>query len=247
MRLASEENSTESASISVQGLVKSFDGKPVLRKLDLQVRPGERYVLFGSNGSGKTTLLKSLAGIARPDEGTIRILGLDTRTHGPILRQHIGFVTHQPLLYEDLTGWENLRFYGRMYQVANLNHRIKVIGQQLEVGRSLDQRVRTLSHGMKKRLAIARALLHDPSILLLDEPEAGLDEVALSLLDKTVFSREETNRTILMTTHSLERGLQFGNRIGFLTRGRLTYEKPRDESNLTELREIFHMYKDSPP
>lgn len=247
MRLASEENSTESVPIYVQGLVKSFDGKPVLRKLDLQVRRGERYVLFGSNGSGKTTLLKSLAGIARPDDGTIHIMGLDTRTQGPMLRKHIGFVTHQPLLYEDLTGRENLRFYGKMYQVTDLNHRIKAIGGQLEVGRFLDLRVRTLSHGMKKRLAIARALLHDPSILLLDEPETGLDEVALSLLDKTMFSREETSRTILMTTHSLERGLRFGNRIGFLTQGRLTYDKPRDASNLTELREIFHMYQDSSP
>lgn len=245
MRLASDENSTKSPPIYVQGLIKSFDGKPVLRKLDLEVRFGETYVLFGSNGSGKTTLLKSLAGIARPDGGNIRILGLDTRGQGPMLRQHIGFVTHQPLLYEDLTGWENLRFYGKMYQVTNLDHRIKLMGEQLEVHRALGLRVKTLSHGMKKRLSIARALLHNPSILLLDEPETGLDDVALNLLDKTVFSREETSRTILMTTHNLERGLQLGNRIGILTEGRITYEKPRGESNLTELREIFRMHQDS--
>ena len=152
-----ENKSTEQLpAIQIKGLSKSFGEGPVLRNLDLDVGWGERFVLFGGNGSGKTTLIKTLATLARPDAGLIRIAGWDGRRQGTMLRRSIGVVTHQPLLYDELTGYENLRFYGRMYRVLDLDQRIRVVAAQVGVAQRLSARVRTLSHGMQKRLSLAR-------------------------------------------------------------------------------------------
>ena len=227
--------------IQVKGLTKSFIGPPVLRSLDLEVPWGKRYVLFGGNGSGKTTLIKSLATLSRPDSGWFQVGGFDRR-QGPRLRRSIGVVTHQPLLYADLTGYETLRFYGRMFRVQDIEHRIELVAEQMGVTRHLQARVGTLSHGTQKRLSLARALLHDPPILLLDEPETGLDQEALELLDALLAGSDGTHRTVLMTTHNLERGLSFGDTIAILAEGRIAYQESRDRLDAAEFRDTFTRY-----
>ncbi|MBI4338734.1 MAG: ABC transporter ATP-binding protein [Chloroflexi bacterium] len=232
--------------IKVQGLAKSYGDRPVLRDLALEVAWGQRFVLFGGNGSGKTTLMKCLAGLARPDAGSIAIAGLEGQRQGAELRRCLGVVSHQPLLYEDLTGAENLRFYGRMYGVPELESRIALVGEQLKATRYLSARVRTLSHGMKKRLSLARALLHDPPVLLLDEPESGLDQEALELMDALLQSSEQA-RTVLMTTHNLERGLALADQAGILAGGRIAYQASTASLEATEFRRRFRRYLEVAP
>jgi len=230
----------QSLALQVRSLTKAFGLKPVLRALDFELALGQRYVLFGGNGSGKTTLIKCLAGLARPDAGSIAVAGLDTRRQGAEARRLVGVVTHQPLLYEELTGLENLRFYGRMFQVQRMEDRIQAIAAQLDAARFLSARVRTLSHGMKKRISLCRALLHDPPLLLLDEPETGLDEEALRLLDGVLASPSRPRRTVLMVTHSLERGLALADQVGVLSGGRIAFQAEAKGLDPSAFRQTYH-------
>ena len=143
--------------------------------MDLSVDWGETAAALGPNGSGKTTLLRLLSGLARPDAGAIRVAGLDPSRSGEEVRRAVGVVTHEPLLYDDLSGYENLRFVGRMFRLDRIEERIEEVAARLDVASRLHQRVALLSHGLRKRFTIARALLHEPRVLLLDEPESGLD------------------------------------------------------------------------
>ena len=228
--------------VQVKGLVKSFGGPPVLQGLDLEVAWGQRFVLFGGNGSGKTTLIKLLSTLARPDQGVVRVAGWDARRQGQMLRGSVGVVTHQPMLYGDLSGHENLRFFGKMFRVDNLEERIQTLARQVGMENHLSKRVRTLSHGMQKRLSLARALLHDPPVLLLDEPEAGLDEEALDMLDALLTSSGSPTRTVVMTTHNLERGLAIGDRLGILAGGRIAFQESRDALDVAGFRKTVLRY-----
>ncbi|MSQ21803.1 MAG: heme ABC exporter ATP-binding protein CcmA [Dehalococcoidia bacterium] len=230
------------SAIQVKGLYKSYGAGPVLHNLDLDVGWGERLVLFGGNGSGKTTLVKTLATLARPDAGQVQIAGWDCRRQGAMLRRSIGVVGHQPLLYEELTGYENLRFYGRMYRVPQLDERIQLLAEMVGVAQQLQARVRTLSHGMQKRLSLARALLHDPPVLLLDEPEAGLDQKALERLDDVLASKEGHPRAVLMTTHNVERGLALADRVAILARGRIAYQAEAKGLDVAAFRQTYNSY-----
>ncbi len=214
----------------------------MLHKLDLRVAWGEFLVLFGANGSGKTTLIRTLATLARSDGGRVQIGGRDPNRDGPLVRRLIGVVTHQPLLYGDLTGAENLRFYGRMFRLPDPEERIQSVARQMGVLGLLHRRVRTLSHGMQKRLSLARAVLHDPPILLLDEPETGLDQEALGYLDALLTGEGGTQRTVLMTTHNLDRGLSVGDRVAILAKGRIVYEEVRGNLDIAGFRGAFASY-----
>ncbi len=209
--------------IDIRGLNKSYGRTQVLRNLDLQVPWGQTLTILGPNGSGKTTLLKTLATLAKPDSGEIRIAGLSTRRNGTAVRRSIGVVTHEPLLYDGLTGAENLRFYARMFALDHIDDRIQFAAAQLGITDHLDARVGILSHGMRRRFSIARALLHSPRILIMDEPESGLDQQALELLHNLISDSTSARRTILMTTHNFERGVALADRIAILSRGRIGY------------------------
>ena len=232
----------EAPAILVQGLNRSFGGPPVLHDLDLRVDWGELFVLFGANGSGKTTLIRSLATLARFDSGLIQIAGRDLRANAVSLRRSIGVLTHQTFLYDDLTAYENLRFYGRMFRVPELEERIRNVADQMGLHRLLHKRVRTLSHGMQKRLSLARAILHDPPILLLDEPETGLDQEALALLDQLLTGEGRARRTVVMTTHNLDRGLALGDRVAILADGRIAYQQSRGSFDTEGFRGAYASY-----
>ena len=162
-----------SQAIEVSALQKGYGDLPVLWDLDFSLGWGEFLVLFGANGSGKTTLLRVLGGQARPDEGTVRIAGYDLRRRPAAARRQVGVVAHSGFLYDDLSCRENLTFYGRLYGVENLKERVAEVLERVGLTHRADRRVRNLSHGMQKRVAIARAILHQPSLLLLDEPSRG--------------------------------------------------------------------------
>ena len=201
--------------IEIKGLRKAFGRTRVLAGLDLDVRWGEVLTVLGANGSGKTTLINLLSTLAKPDAGVLRVAGLNLSRSGQAARRAIGVVTHDPILYDHLSAYENLKFVGRMFGLGSLDQRIGAVAELMGVSRQLHQRAHTLSHGMKKRVSIARALLHDPPILLMDEPDSGLDQEALALLDGVLAGRSGP-RTVLMTTHSLDRSLALGQRVAIL-------------------------------
>lgn len=225
--------------IQVWGLTKTFGHHQVLQGVDLQVRKGSLLALFGPNGAGKTTLLKVLATLLKPSSGRAILDGLELRTEGEVLRRRLGVLTHQTLLYDDLTPYENLQFYGRMYDVPRLPQRIQELLERVGLWSRRHDPVRTLSHGMQKRVSLARALLHDPPILLLDEPEAGLDQQASLLLREILAEFTRHGRTAIMTTHSLERGLEVADQVAILVGGRLVYEEAKSSLDVATFQDIY--------
>lgn len=211
--------------IEINELTKSYGRTAVLRGLDLKLDWGEVVTILGSNGSGKTTLINIISSLTKPDSGTVEVGGVNVRARGTVARRFMGVVTHGPLLYEQLTGYENLRFHAAMFGIGKFDERIDTVARQLGVEARLNQRVGTLSHGMQKRISIARALLHNPPLLLMDEPESGLDQEALKMLEEVVRELVESGRTVLMTSHNLDRVLAMSCRIAILREGRVVYEE----------------------
>ncbi len=225
--------------IEVQGLTKSFGNHLALRGIDLEVKQGESVVILGPNGAGKTTLIKVLATIMNPSSGRVLVDGLNLKNNAESIRRKIGVVTHQTFLYSNLTAYENLEFYSRMYDVPGVKERIHEVVAMVGMTSRLDDRVGTLSRGMQQRLSIARSLLHKPAIMLLDEPEMGLDQQAVSMLWETLPTEGGEKRTIILTTHNLERGLELGERLLILDNGKIVYEGSRQVLDLAGLKEAY--------
>jgi heme exporter protein A len=225
--------------VEIKGLKKSFSLKPVLRGVDLFLDQGERMALLGANGAGKTTLLCTLAGLTRPDAGTVCIAGLDIEREAQQVRHLVGFVAHQPYLYDELTALENLLFFGRMYGVKKTHERATELLERVGLARRAGERAGTLSRGQLQRLALARALLHSPRLLLLDEPDAGLDEEGNELLEALLREHTERGGTMLFTTHNLERALKFSDRVAMLGGGRVAYQQETRELELGGVRQAF--------
>ena len=223
--------------IEVRGLWKSFGALSVLRDLNLRVRAGERLVILGPNGSGKTTLIRVLATLLRPSQGWVRVLGFDAVRQANEVRRHVGVLCHQTFLYGELTAWENLQFYGRMYGLTDPGGRAMRLLNMLGLETHAKTRADTLSRGMQQRLALARAILHEPLVLLLDEPDAGLDQRWMQMVHDLVAEGAAQGRTTLLTTHSLERSLELGDRVVVLNGGRITFSAAREELDVARLRE----------
>ncbi len=227
--------------IDVQALVKTYDLLPVLRKLSLQIQRGEFVALLGPNGSGKSTLLRLLCGLSRPTAGTIRIGGWDLPKEAAAVRAQLGLVSHKAILYDTLTAQENLRFFARLYNLpaASIDTRITEMLTQVGLARRAHDLVRTFSRGMLQRLSIARALLHNPDILLLDEPYTGLDQDASRVLDDLLRAAHADGRTILMTTHDLSRAAILPTRIIILSRGVIGYDAPASQTDALALAALY--------
>ena len=221
--------------IEVRKLTKSYGPTGVLRGLDLDAPSGQSLVLLGPNGAGKTTLLRILATLTRPDSGSITIHGIDSAKQGELVRQNIGVVMHSPMLYGDLTVLENLVFFARMFRVAEPGPLIRELLERVEMDRKSDHRLRHLSHGQQKRVALARALLHSPRTLLLDEPESGLDQRAVGVLEGIVNEFRSPGRSVIMTTHRLELGLRVADTVAVLERGRVTLKEPAHSVDIASL------------
>lgn len=212
--------------IQTRGLVKAFGVLPAVRKLDLAIDRGEFVALLGPNGSGKSTLIRLLAGLSRPTAGEIIIGGWSIPREAGAVRSQIGLVSHKPLLYENLTARENLEFFGRLYHLPGGDSRARIdeLLDRVGLAKRASDLVRGFSRGMQQRLSIARALLHDPDVLLLDEPYSGLDQDASALLDDLLRVAHAEGRTILMTTHLLDRAARLSNRAVILARGSVVHD-----------------------
>lgn len=232
---------TDGYAIEVKRLIKSYGEHYALRGIDLNVKWGDFLAVFGPNGAGKTTLINVLATLVKPSSGDARVSGFDLREDSVMIRRQIGVVTHQTLLYDDLSAYENLRFYGKMYNVPSLTDRIRQLLAQVGLESRAHDRVRTLSRGMQQRLAIARSLIHDPPILLLDEPGTGLDQRASAMLESILSSTDNRQRAVVMTTHSLEQGLALSNRVVILTEGKIVCEESR-QLDISSLRELYYQH-----
>jgi heme ABC exporter ATP-binding subunit CcmA len=228
--------------IQIRGLVKAFGNRAVLKGVDLEVADGEFMTLIGPNGAGKTTLMNIIATLSRPTGGRVRVAGYDLAQQPLAVRRQIGMVSHKTLLYDDLSGDQNLRFYARLYDVPGAATRSESLLRQVGLwGRQHDP-LRTYSRGMQQRLAIARALLHNPPILLLDEPDTGLDQHSSALLNDMLRRADARPRTVLMTTHNLEHALSWGDQVAILVNGRIAFHARRSEMDATALRAHYDRY-----
>ncbi len=215
--------------IQVKKLVKRFGPKIVLRGMDFQVSQGEFVALLGPNGAGKTTFLRILASLSRPTMGEVWIAGYSLPNQAGAVRRRLGVLSHQPLLYNDLSAESNLQFYGRMYSLRDLPHRIDEVLALVGLARRRRDLVRTFSRGMQQRLAIGRAVLHNPDVLLLDEPYTGLDQDACEMLDQVLKKVATAGRTIVMTSHDLARTAEVASRFDVLSRGVIVASTSKEE------------------
>lgn len=227
--------------ISARALTKAFGYQSVLRGLDLDVSEGEFVALLGPNGTGKTTLLRIISGLTKPTFGAVTVAGHSTQHAAGEVRRLLGVVSHQPLLYTDLSAEENLRFYARMYGLRDAHAKVRLAEVLALVGLSARRRdpVRAYSRGMQQRLAIARAILHDPRVMLFDEPHTGLDPQASAMLDGLLRDVAARGRTVLMTTHDLARALALASRVVILSGGKIAYTAPTAGLNLPTLTETY--------
>ncbi|NMB55164.1 MAG: heme ABC exporter ATP-binding protein CcmA [Leptolinea sp.] len=217
------------AVISIRGLQKKINRKAILNELNLSIVSSENVAILGPNGAGKTTLLRILASIMRPDAGEIRVCGYHLPTDAIRVRQHLGVVLHQPMLYHDLTAEENLRFYSRLYGQWQTKKRIGAVLEEVGLTDRSQDLVRTYSRGMQQRLAIARAILHEPEILLLDEPLTGLDTEAAKMLSKILYQMKERGGVVVMTGHSSAGLSGMADRTCTLENGRIVLTAQIDE------------------
>ena len=207
--------------IQVRDLTKSFGPRAALT-----VDAGEFVALVGPNGAGKTTLLRILATLTHPTSGEVRIAGLDPVKAGEAVRRRIGFLSHRTLLYEDLSAEQNLRFYAQMYDLTDGQSRVEELLERVGLAERRRDLVRTFSRGMQQRLAVARAVLPRPQVLLLDEPYTGLDVNAAQALTDLLGELVSEGCATLLTTHDLERGLAAAGRVLVLARGRIVHDEP---------------------
>lgn len=225
--------------MEVKGLTKSYGSHAALRGIDLEVRPGERVALFGPNGAGKTTIIKIISTIIKPTSGKVMVEGFDLKEKAEEARRRIGLVSHSTFLYGHLSIYENLDFYARIYDVADRRNRIKEVISEVEMTPRLHDRVDSLSRGMQQRVSIARALLHNPTLMLLDEPETGLDQRSSVVVWSAISEAESYKRTLVLITHSLERGLELSDRILILVKGKIAHDGPSSALDLKTLKELY--------
>ncbi|MBV6452443.1 MAG: ABC transporter ATP-binding protein NatA [Anaerolineales bacterium] len=225
--------------IATRKLVKRFGLKTVLRGVDFDVRPGEFVALLGPNGAGKTTFLRILASLSRPSLGEVNIAGYKLPGEAAQVRARLGVVTHLPLLYGDLTAEENLRFYAQMYGLINYQPRITEALEMVGLETRRRDLVRTYSRGMQQRLAIGRAVLHDPQIMLFDEPYTGLDQDASAMLDDVLKTVAAQGRTVVMTSHDLARAEALATRFDILSRGVIAASATRKQLKKSNLLSFY--------
>lgn len=209
----------------VRGLVKQYHLRPVLNNLSLTLTAGDFCVLVGANGAGKTTLLRILASLARPKQGEVLIDGRPLNANLEV-RQSIGYIGHQPMFYGDLTALENLWHYAHLYGLNQPAERISKGLQNSGLEFHQNRPVRTFSRGMQQRLSIERALLHEPKLLLFDEPYTGLDQEAAQLLDRRLQSLHTPERLILVAAHRPQRLIPIASHIAWLQEGAISHHLP---------------------
>jgi heme exporter protein A len=236
---ASEAEQTAAAetALEVSGLVRLYGERRALAGVDARLEKGETLVVFGPNGAGKTTFLRVLATLLLPHAGSVRVLGHGLPGEAAAVRARIGFLGHEPLLYRELSGRENLRFYARLYGIPDAEVRIAELLEATAVARRADDPVHNLSRGTVQRLAVCRAVLHRPELLLLDEPRASLDPEAAALVEPLI--GRSSGCTRVLVTHDVERGLAEATRVLGLRDGRALLAGPSREAGAAEVLAVY--------
>jgi heme exporter protein A len=232
------------AVVEARALVREYGAVIAVNGIDLALGPGEFLTIFGPNGAGKSSLLKMLGGAMRATSGSVAIGGVPLDFSDGEWRRRVGMLSHQGFLYPQLTAEENLRFYGRLFGLEDLERRIAARLERVGLKDRARFQVRKLSHGMRQRLALARALLHDPELVLLDEPYTGLDPAAAALLRGVLQELRSDLRTVVMVTHNLTEGLALATRVAIQVRGRLAWEGSRAEVEEHGFERFYHQVVD---
>lgn len=230
--------------ISARGLRKEFDGLTAVDGIDLDVRPGEAFGFLGPNGAGKSSTMRMIAAVSPPTGGTLRLFGLDPNTHGPQIRARLGVVPQSDTLDEELSVEENIWVYGRYFGLskAQVRRRAADLLDFAQLTERATSKVEPLSGGMKRRLTIARSLVNDPEILLLDEPTTGLDPQARHVLWDRLFRLKRSGVTLVLTTHYMDEAEQLCDRLVVMDRGRIVAEgSPRDLIDTYSTREVVEL------
>jgi heme exporter protein A len=223
---ASPAGSSDGALIRAAGLGKAFGFRPVLRGISFAVQRGTCLALMGPNGSGKTTLLRILATLSKPSTGKLTIGGWSLPSESAAIRPQLGVVAHLPLLYDDLNAEENLHFFTRLYGIRHSDQHIKMALQRVGLNERSRDMVRTFSRGMQQRLALARAMLHDPAVLLLDEPYTGLDVSGAAMLDGLFTEWKQAGKTVITALHEPGRAVSLCDQALMLKAGQIVYDGP---------------------
>jgi ABC-type multidrug transport system ATPase subunit len=195
--------------------------------------------LFGPNGAGKTTLIKLLATLTSPTSGTLSVYGYDVRKDVNNIRSVIGVISHDPYLYDNLSAFENIKFFGTLYGLDDVDNRARSVIKQVGLEKRMNDLVRTFSRGMKQRLTVARAIVHEPKILLLDEPYTGLDQHGAEIFGEMLSDLKSQRRTILMTTHNIDEGLELSDRIGILAKGKIVLDCSKTEIQRSGFKDLY--------
>lgn len=229
-----------SPAIEARGLVKRFGERRALDGVDIDLPRGAFLSIFGPNGAGKTTLLRELALLARPTSGSLRMLGVDALEEPDALRPRIGLISHASMVYGDLTAQENLEFFASLYGVTGAPARERIDGllRLVELDHRRNDCARTFSRGMQQRLSIARALVNDPEIVLLDEPYSGLDPHAAELFDGLI-GRVREGRTFAMVSHDLEKGYDLCTHALILAQGKVVVCARKDDVDRAAFRDLY--------
>ncbi len=217
------------SAILARGLRKRFGGREALSGVSVEVAAGTCFAVFGPNGSGKSTLVRILAALSTPTEGDVEVAGYSLRSRPEEARARTGVMLDHHLMPRDFTLAEGLRFYADLYGIAAPRARIEEVAQRVGLHGRLADRLRSYSRGMAQRASLARALLHDPQVLLLDEPFNGLDPAGCAIVEDVIEEAKSRSRAVLLVTHDIERGLACAERAALLVRGRVAAEGPPAE------------------
>ena len=210
-----------------------------MRDVSISFEKGEFVSVFGPNGAGKSTFLKLLCTMTSPTSGNILYEGTPLKKLKDDFRSRFGVISHQPFLYSELTAMENLRFYAKLYNVQNIDERIKELMNKVELYKRRNDKVRGYSRGMLQRLSITRALLHNPDIVVLDEPYTGLDTHASDILTRILVELFDSKHTIIMVTHNLKQGYDASSRLAIIRRGKVVFDDKKENIALTDFEHIY--------
>lgn len=228
--------------LQIDGVWKYYGDFAALRDIRLEVAPGSTVALIGRNGAGKTTLLRMIAGLARPSQGSIHIFGDEVRQERA--RRRMGVLGHGISLYDELTATENLVLFGRLYGLKHPRAKAHQWLERTGLDRVRDGLVREFSRGMRQRLAVARAFLHDPEVLLFDEPFTALDDRAIAVLQSLLSDAHARGRTIVMSTHQLQEALGLATHVALLSRGKIAYSGERLQQMLDDTGWLYRTYEE---
>jgi len=223
--------------LEISDVWKYYGDFPALREVKLSIAPGSTLALLGRNGAGKTTLLRIVAGLSRPSRGSVKIQGK--------LQGSIGLLGHGIALYDELTAFENLTLFGRLYGLPDPRKRAEEMLERVGLSRVRDGLAREFSRGMRQRLAIGRAFLHDPEVLLLDEPFTALDDRAIAVLQSMIQDMRDRGRTIIMSTHQLREALELASHVALLQRGQIIHAGERTQQMLDDTGWLYRTYGDN--